>query len=131
MTASLDSNNFNKEPLRIGRVGAWALMGIVLIASLFPVYWSLRTSLSNNTQLFDEPANVLPPDPTTFNFERVLEIGEISREEIEAAGANDAKFSILRAVLNLGDRRNGNHGLPGVLLCDGGLRLRPVEIQRT
>ncbi len=83
-----------------GRVLAWIVLGAVLVASLFPVYWSLRSALTSNNSLLEQPANVLPPEPTTFNFERVLEIGEISREEIEAAGANDAKFSINRAILN-------------------------------
>ena len=98
--ASLDLPVDNREPFRVGRAGAWAVMVAVMIASLFPVYWSLRTALSNNGPLFEEPANLLPPDATTFNIERVLDIGDISREEIEAAGANDTKFSIVRAVIN-------------------------------
>ncbi|MEM7272965.1 MAG: carbohydrate ABC transporter permease [Actinomycetota bacterium] len=97
---SMDYAGNNKDGPSIGRIGAWAVLGVVLIASLFPVYWSLRSALTSNQSLLDEPANVLPPEPTTFNFERVLEIGDITREEIEAAGANDAKFSINRAILN-------------------------------
>ncbi|MEM7338471.1 MAG: carbohydrate ABC transporter permease [Actinomycetota bacterium] len=98
MTTTLESPTTRR--LNIGRTGVWLVLIAVLIASLFPIYWSLRTSLTNNASLFDQPANVLPPEPTSFNFERVLGIGEITREEIEAAGANDAKFSIVRAVIN-------------------------------
>ena len=98
--ATMDQAGNERNGPAPGRILAWVVLGAVLIASLFPVYWSLRSALTSNTSLLDEPANLLPPEPTTFNFERVLEIGEISREEIEAAGANDAKFSINRAILN-------------------------------
>ncbi len=99
-TTTVAPPTVNGGTFHVGRVTAWAVLGVVLVASLFPVYWSLRTSLTNNRSLFEQPSNPLPPDPTTFNFERVLNIGEITRAEIEAAGANDAKFSIVRAVAN-------------------------------
>ena len=75
-------------------------MGLVLLASLFPVYWSLRASLTNNRSLLEQPAFIPPPEPTTFNFERVLGIGDITNDEIAAQGGNNTTLSIGRAVLN-------------------------------
>lgn len=97
---NLDYAGAGRGDRSIGRIGAWMLLGAVLVASLFPVYWSLRSALTSNRSLIEQPAQVLPPEPTTFNFERVLDIGEITRGEIEEAGANDAKFSITRAIVN-------------------------------
>ena len=40
-----------RKPLNLGRILAWAFLIILLILTLFPFYWMLRTALSNNTQL--------------------------------------------------------------------------------
>lgn len=86
--------------IRIGRAAAWCLLGVILIATLFPVYWALRSALSTNAAIIENPAQVIPPEANTFNFERVLGIGDITPEEIAAVGGNDAKFSLLRSVWN-------------------------------
>jgi len=87
---------------RIGRPLAWALLIVIMIASLFPVYWALRTALSNNTAIINDTDNLLPPEFTTFNFERVLtnqsdlstdELRQF-REDVSAVGGNDTNFNI-------------------------------------
>lgn len=92
--------SFNNRSFSKGRLPAWVLLAALMIASIFPVYWALRTSFTSNVSLFEESSNIAPPEPTTFNYERVLGIGEITREEIVAAEANDAKSNIPLAVLN-------------------------------
>jgi multiple sugar transport system permease protein len=40
-----------KRDLNWGRIAAWAVMGVLLIVTLFPFYWMLRTALSTNADL--------------------------------------------------------------------------------
>lgn len=92
--------------IRIGRVAAWAVLTIVMIASLFPVYWALRTALSNNTAIITDTDNLLPPEFTTFNFERVLtDQSSLSPEELREfqanvveVGGNDTNFNIFDPI---------------------------------
>ena len=44
----------------------------MIIATLFPFYWMLRTALSTTKSLFSDPASLLPVDPTLGAFKRVL-----------------------------------------------------------
>ena len=96
----------NKGRLSLGRGAAWAVLVIVMLASLFPVYWALRTALSNNTAIIQDTGNLLPPEPTLFNFERVLtdqstlspeELREF-QAEVAAVGGNDTNFSIWEPI---------------------------------
>lgn len=75
-----------RRPRRIrwGRIVAWAILGIVLLITLFPFYWMLRTALSNNNALYLDPGNLLPVDPTLGGFRRVL--GLATPEEAAAEG---------------------------------------------
>ena len=85
--------------LTIGRAGAWALLGLVMVASLFPVYWALRTALSNNNAIIQDTGNLVPPEFTTFNFERVLG-ADVTQAELAAAGANDTNCRASRKLSN-------------------------------
>lgn len=85
---------------RIGRPGAWAILAFLMVASLFPVYWALRTALSNNTAIIKDTAKIYPPEFTTFNFERVLDIGDVTSEEIAAVGGNDTNLNIIDPLIN-------------------------------
>lgn len=91
---------------RFGRGTAWLLLALLLVATIFPFYWTLRTGLVSNTSLLESNADktvverILPDDPTTVNFRRVL--GQATDEEIqEATGrANSASFDYLTALQN-------------------------------
>ncbi|MEO1061880.1 MAG: carbohydrate ABC transporter permease [Actinomycetota bacterium] len=83
---------------RIGRGTVWVLLGVFMLFSLFPVYWALRTSLTTNQSLLTDSGSFLPPDPTLFNYERVL--GDPPLEEVQAAGGSGGEFSIFTAVRN-------------------------------
>lgn len=94
--------------LTIGRAGAWFVLIIIMIASLFPVYWALRTALSTNTAIIQDTAQLTPPDFTTFNFERVLTdqdgLSPTERvefqEKVSAVGGNDVNFNIWLPIRN-------------------------------
>ncbi|HEV6955214.1 MAG TPA: carbohydrate ABC transporter permease [Promicromonospora sp.] len=67
-----------------GRVLAWAALGVLLLVTLFPFYWMLRTALSTNTALYGSPGSLLPVEPTWGAFERVL--GTATPQEAAAEG---------------------------------------------
>lgn len=67
-----------------GRVLAWTFLVLVLLITLFPFYWMLRTALSSNSALYLQPGNPLPVELSWGGFRRVL--GLASPEEIAADG---------------------------------------------
>ncbi len=91
---------------RMGRGAAWALLALLVIVTIFPFYWTLRTGLVSNASLFEGNQGkgvierVLPDDPTAVNFRRVL--GQATEAEIlEATGrTNSASFNYLTALKN-------------------------------
>jgi multiple sugar transport system permease protein len=66
------------------RVAAWAILALLLVVSLFPFYWMLRTALATNSQLVDGSQSLAPPGATLLNLKQAL--GLASAAEIEAAG---------------------------------------------
>ena len=44
----------------------------MILITVFPFYWMLRTAFSTSKSLFTDPASLLPVDFTTGAFERVL-----------------------------------------------------------
>jgi multiple sugar transport system permease protein len=88
-----------KKGVPWGRVAAWAALGLLLLLTLFPFYWMLRTALATNSMLVTGDQGLLPPGPTTLNLEQVL--GLASEEEIEAAGtATTAQINFFTALRN-------------------------------
>ncbi|MFC7877820.1 carbohydrate ABC transporter permease [Isoptericola sp. NPDC057391] len=73
-----------------GRVLAWAVMIIVLLVTLFPFYWMLRTALSSNGALYANSTSLLPVDFSWGGFERVF--GLQSTEEAIAQGGSGASI---------------------------------------
>jgi multiple sugar transport system permease protein len=76
----------------------WTLIAILLILTLFPFYWSLRTALSTNRSLPTNSTSLLPGEFSIGGFERAL--GLASTEESLAAGGSGAEINFLRALLN-------------------------------
>jgi multiple sugar transport system permease protein len=66
-----------------GRIAAWAVLALLLVISLFPFYWMIRTALSSNPELFKGSQSLAPADPTLVNLKRA--VGQASQEEITAA----------------------------------------------
>jgi multiple sugar transport system permease protein len=74
--------------INVGRVAAWTAMIILILITLFPFYWMLRTAFSTSKSLFTDPASLLPVDFTTGAFQRVL--GLATPAEAQAEGGSGA-----------------------------------------
>jgi multiple sugar transport system permease protein len=76
------------EPRRFspGRALAWAFMILVVLASVFPFYWMLRTALSSNNALYAGSDSLLPVQPSGDGFARVFGL-QTGQEAIDAGGA--------------------------------------------
>src|SRR6476660_7672353 len=84
-----------KRKVNIGRIAAWTPM---IIITLFPFYWMLRTALSTTKSLFSDPGSLLPVDPTLGAFKRVL--GLSTPEEAIAQGGSGASVDFLLYLRN-------------------------------
>ncbi|GLY92952.1 carbohydrate ABC transporter permease [Actinoplanes sp. NBRC 103695] len=82
----------------IGRAAAWTFMIIVVLLSLFPFYWILRTALSSNNALYAGGDSVLPVQPSLGGFERVFGT-QTGQEAIDQGGAGQEIF-FWRYLLN-------------------------------
>lgn len=81
-----------------GRIAAWAVMAALVLITLLPFYWILRTALSSNTALAAHPGDLLPVDATTGGFERAL--GLQSTEEAIAQGGSGGGLKFWRYLIN-------------------------------
>jgi multiple sugar transport system permease protein len=84
--------------INIGRVAAWTAMIILILITLFPFYWMLRTAFSTSKSLFTDPASLLPVDFTTGAFQRVL--GLATPAEAQAEGGSGAAVNFWLYVRN-------------------------------
>jgi multiple sugar transport system permease protein len=75
-----------------GRALAWTYLAIFLLITLFPFYWILRTSLSNNYALLAHPNSLLPVGLTLGPFERVL--GFATPAQAIAQGGSGASIDL-------------------------------------
>jgi multiple sugar transport system permease protein len=87
-----------RRRLGIGRIAAWAVLIGLLIITLFPFWWVLRTALSNNRALGTDPGSLLPVDFTLGAFKRVLGLATVA--EAQAEGGSGAEVNFTRALLN-------------------------------
>ncbi len=84
--------------MRIGRIVAWTYLVLVLVITIFPFYWIIRTALSNNYAMSTDPSSVLPVDLTFGAFKRAL--GLASPEEAAAQGGSGASIDMMLALRN-------------------------------
>ncbi|MGW6731256.1 carbohydrate ABC transporter permease [Streptomyces sp. NPDC055013] len=100
MAAVADTTTVRRVRRRpsFGRAMAWAMMAAVVLITLLPFYWILRTALSSNTALAAHPGDLLPVDPTTGGFERAL--GLQSAEEAIAQGGSGGGLKFWRYLIN-------------------------------
>ena len=75
-----------RRKFSFGRALAWAFMIFVIVVSLFPFYWMLRTALSSNNALYAGSDSFLPVQPSLGGFERVFGL-QTGQEAIDAGGA--------------------------------------------
>lgn len=72
------------------RILGWITLIVLLVATLLPFVWAIRTALTPNAQIFSGNYSLMPDDPTLINFKRVL--GLVSAEEDLAAGGSGAQM---------------------------------------
>ena len=82
----------------IGRAFAWAFMVFIILISLFPFYWMLRTALSSNNALYAGSDSLLPVQPSWGGFQRVFGL-QTGQEAIDAGGAGQP-INFWRYLLN-------------------------------
>ncbi len=70
--------------IQISSILAWVAFGLVMVVTLFPVYWVLRTSLSDHKEIYVQTAVIWPVGLTLDNFKRVL--GMFTAEQSVAMG---------------------------------------------
>ena len=83
VSSALRSRARPKRRINWGRVAAWAVMGVLLVITLFPFFWMIRTALSSNPDLVAGKQSLVPPGATIVNFKRAL--GVATQHEITAA----------------------------------------------
>ncbi|MFI5591878.1 carbohydrate ABC transporter permease [Amycolatopsis sp. NPDC051758] len=81
-----------------GRVVAWAYLVLVLVVTIFPFYWIVRTALSNNYAMATDPSSLVPVDLTAGAFKRAL--GLATPAEAAAQGGSGASLDLLSALRN-------------------------------
>jgi ABC-type glycerol-3-phosphate transport system permease component len=97
MPSSSAVRRARKRP-SIGRGIAWAYLIVIIVVTLFPFYWMIRSALSNNYSMIADPSNPLPVGFTWGPFLRVL--GLESTQEAIAQGGTGASVPILHYLLN-------------------------------
>lgn len=68
----------------------WMAIGLLLLVTLLPFVWSIRTAVTPNSQIFNGNYSLFPSDATLINFKRVL--GFATTEEDLAAGGSGAQM---------------------------------------
>ncbi|WP_327692206.1 carbohydrate ABC transporter permease [Streptomyces sp. NBC_00461] len=87
-----------RRRLNPGRILAWAVMAAIILITLLPFYWILRTALSSNAGLNAHPTDPLPVDLTGSGFARALGL-ESTKEAIAQGGAGGG-LKFWRYLLN-------------------------------
>jgi multiple sugar transport system permease protein len=81
-----------------GRIFGYVALTILVLITIFPIYWMLRTSLSNTRLLFEDPTSLLPTHFTWGGFMRVL--GLATDKQALAEGGSGASINFGQAFLN-------------------------------
>jgi ABC-type glycerol-3-phosphate transport system permease component len=83
---------------KLGRGVAWGYLVVVLLVTIFPFYWILRTALSNNFAMSTDPSSLLPVNFTWGPFKRAL--GLATPAEAAAENGSGAKIDLALALWN-------------------------------
>jgi len=61
-----------RQPLTLGRVAFWIVVGIIVVYLLFPFYWAVRTSIMPDAHMYDTPVQYFPSSPTLSHYGNVF-----------------------------------------------------------
>lgn len=75
-----------RRPVPWGRVVGWICLIVILLITLFPFYWMLRTAFSDNRALAAQSGSLLPADFTLDAFRRVFGLSTLE-ESLAQGGA--------------------------------------------
>ncbi|MFI7611281.1 carbohydrate ABC transporter permease [Nonomuraea terrae] len=78
--------------IRWGRVAGWAVLVLVMVATLFPFYWMLRTSFSSTRSLAAGAGDLLPVDFTLGAYRRVLGLSSTAEAVAEGGSTGTVDF---------------------------------------
>jgi len=81
-----------------GRIAAWAMLILMLVITLMPLWMAVKTALMHPADLYTESTQLLPNKPTLANFKRVL--GMMTQEESQALGGSGAEINLARSLGN-------------------------------
>lgn len=81
-----------------GKVVAWVFLVALVVATVFPFYWMIRTAFTPSAELIRDSGQLVPSNPTWINFARVL--GFTTFEEAVAAGGTGATLNFVRYTAN-------------------------------
>ncbi|MCI6573689.1 MAG: carbohydrate ABC transporter permease [Actinomycetaceae bacterium] len=73
------------------KIAGWGLLILLILVTVTPLLWALRTALTPNAEIFSGNYSPIPEHPTLINFERVL--GMTTAEENIAAGGTAATIN--------------------------------------
>lgn len=80
------------------RIISWALLGLLILITLLPVWLVFKTAITPTKEIFNNPGSLFPANPTLINFKRVM--GLVSREENMAAGGSGESVNFLVGIRN-------------------------------
>jgi len=81
-----------------GKAVAWAFLILLMIATVFPFFWMVRTAFTPAAELIADSGRLIPSNPTWINFARVL--GLTTFDEAVAAGGTGATLNFFRYTAN-------------------------------
>lgn len=98
MTAQITTTTNSARSIDWGRIALLLLLSVLIFITLFPVYWVVRTALTDSALVYTDTTSLLPPGATLFNFKRVL--GLVSTEEAIAAGGTGQTLNFFLFLRN-------------------------------
>ncbi|MBR1911693.1 MAG: carbohydrate ABC transporter permease [Treponema sp.] len=87
-----------KKEMSFGHVMLWIVILVLLLITLFPFYWVVRTSFTPASLMYSDAVKMLPSKLTGMNYVRVL--GMVSAEESLALGGSGQSVNFLVNVRN-------------------------------
>ncbi len=98
MQSSNDVSKAPREPWTLFRVLGWITLIIIILITLFPFWWVLRTALTDAQSVFANPWSLMPVEPTLFNFQRVL--GLVDSDVAVSAGGSGQSLNFMLFLRN-------------------------------